>query len=133
MPYLVVLSGEDFVNEFGPDGHLTNVGWGAVSRMLNYKEGRMYGNWQIRWRHIFDLRFVVRSPFHKKSWVPSALRSMANISLLLLQLVLMYRGASLDFEYMNTMMSLEALRYRLQWAKKVKCHKQKCLDLNPCT
>lgn len=59
VPYLIVLSGEDFVNEFGPDGHLTSVGWAAVSRMLAYKDGRMYGDWQIRWRHVFDLRFVV--------------------------------------------------------------------------
>lgn len=55
VPYLIVLSGEDFINEFGPDGQLTSVGWTAVSWMLNYKEGRMYGSWQIRWRHIFDL------------------------------------------------------------------------------
>ena len=42
--------------------------------------------------------------------------------LLFLQLALMYRGASLDFEYMNTMMSPEALGYRLDWTKKVKTY-----------
>ncbi|KAM3354275.1 hypothetical protein ACQJBY_025127 [Aegilops geniculata] len=60
--------------------------------MLVYKEGKMYRGWQITWRHIFDLQFV---------------------------LALMYRGSNLDFEYMNTMMSFEALGYRLQWCKKL--------------
>ncbi|XBH69524.1 hypothetical protein VPH35_097374 [Triticum aestivum] len=86
------MSGEDFVNEFGPNGHLTSVGWGAVSRMLTWKDAQMYGDWEIRWRHIFDLRFV---------------------------LALMYRSYDLDFEFMNTMMSYEALGYRLQWTKKL--------------
>ncbi|XBH73573.1 hypothetical protein VPH35_100659 [Triticum aestivum] len=86
------MSGEDFVNEFGPNGHLTSVGWGAVSRMLTWKDGQMYGDREIRWRHIFDLHFV---------------------------LALMYRSYDLDFEFMNTMMSYEALGYRLQWTKKL--------------
>ncbi|XP_037489420.1 uncharacterized protein LOC119368200 [Triticum dicoccoides] len=64
LPYLIVMSGEDFVNELGPDGHLTSVGWGAVSGMLVYKDGGMYGDWEIRWRHLFDLRFVVRLYLH---------------------------------------------------------------------
>lgn len=59
VPYLIVLSGDDFVKEFGPAGRMTTIGWTAVSRMLVYKEGGMYGDWEIRWRHIFDLRFVV--------------------------------------------------------------------------
>ncbi|XBI20955.1 hypothetical protein VPH35_062146 [Triticum aestivum] len=71
---------------------MTTIGWTAMSRMLVYKEGGMYGDWEIRWRHIFDLRFV---------------------------LALMYRSYNLDFEFMNTMMSYEALGYRLQWTKKL--------------
>ena len=60
--------------------------------MITYKEGLMYGSWQIRWHHVFDVRFV---------------------------LALMYNSYSLDFEFMNTMMSFEALGYRLQWTKKL--------------
>lgn len=52
----------------------------------------MYGSWQIRWRHIFDVRFV---------------------------LALMYNSYSLDFDYMNKMMSFEVLGYRLEWTKKL--------------
>ncbi|XP_037456671.1 uncharacterized protein LOC119327671 [Triticum dicoccoides] len=91
--YLVVMCGDDFRKEFGPNGRLTVTGWVCLSRMITYKEGLMYGSWKIRWRHVFDVRFV---------------------------LALMYNSYSLDFEFMNTMMSFEALGYRLQWTKK--CH-----------
>lgn len=35
------------------------------------------------------------------------------------QLALMYNSYSLDFDYMNTMMSFEVLGYRLEWTKKL--------------
>lgn len=109
------------MKEFGPGGRVSSVGWAAVSCMLIYKEGKMYGTWQIRFRHIFDLRFVVRSAISMESNCFHSSRYMITICCVFLQMALMYRGASLDFEYMNTMMSPEALGYRLDWTKKVKC------------
>ena len=52
----MVLSGEDFVREFGPNGLLTVDSCVAAD---HYKEGRMFDSWQIRWHHVFDLQFVV--------------------------------------------------------------------------
>lgn len=92
VPYLVVLCGDDFARDFGPNGRLTLTRWVCLGRMITYKEGRMYGSWQMRWRHIFDVRFV---------------------------LALMYNSYSLNFDYMNTMMSFEVLGYRLEWTKKL--------------
>lgn len=37
LPYLIVLSGQDFIKEFGPGGLLSTIGWAAVSRMLSTK------------------------------------------------------------------------------------------------
>lgn len=93
VPYLVVLCGEDFVREFGPNGRLTVIGWICLGRMIVYMEDQMYGSQQIRWRHIFDVRLV---------------------------LALMYNSYSLDYDYMNTMMSFDALGYRLEWTKKIR-------------
>lgn len=59
--YLIVLGGDDFIHQFGPDGELTKHGWIAFSRMLVGKDARMYGKWKIRWRHLFDIRFVVNA------------------------------------------------------------------------
>ena len=54
----------------------------------------------------------------KLAVVPNII-TVVDIAYVVFQLALMYRSYDLDFEFMNTMMSYEALGYRLQWTKKV--------------
>ncbi|XP_044440578.1 uncharacterized protein [Triticum aestivum] len=84
---LVLLNGDDFIHEFGPDGELTTIGWAAFSRMLTSKDARMYDEWKIRWRHLFDIHFVEH---------------------------LMENSDDLDYGLLASMMDEDVLGYKLQ-------------------
>ncbi|XP_044402037.1 uncharacterized protein [Triticum aestivum] len=88
----VLLNGDDFIHEFGPDGEMTTIGWTAFSRRLTSKDARMYGKWKIRWRHLFDIRFVEH---------------------------LMDNYDALDYGLLASMMDEDVLGYKLQWTKKL--------------
>lgn len=89
---LILLCGEDFIDQFGPDGELTTLGWTAVLRMLISKDARMYGPWKIRWRHLFDIKFVEH---------------------------LMHNSQELDYDFLGSMMHEDVLGYKIQWTKKL--------------
>ncbi|KAM3240033.1 hypothetical protein ACQJBY_053611 [Aegilops geniculata] len=83
---LVLLNGDDFIHEFGPDGQLTILGWTTFSCMLISKDARMYGKWKIRWSHLFDIQFVEH---------------------------LMYNSDDLNYELLARMMGEDVLGYKL--------------------
>lgn len=92
-PYVIDMTGAEFMSQLGPDGELDMEGWAVIWRLLRQLDAKVFKGAFFCWRHVFEPQFAE-------------------------ELVSEEHADELDFEYLGTMLSEDHVGYSLANVKK---------------